>query len=283
MKSHYKTHRFLEQTIITMVSLLKETIVNEELALRNGYLQRRDPRLKCLSFALILICILLVKNSIALFGLYLACLAATAASGINLVVYLKRTWLFIPFFSLFIILPALFNIVTPGEPVFTFSFFSYHLSVTRQGIDAGITVFLRVLSSVSFAILLVLTTRHHVLLKVLRLLKIPQLFVTTISMAYRYIYLLLDIARNTFLAIKSRVGYITSAKTGRRIIGTTLSGLWLKSYRLQTDVYTAMVSRGYSGEPMILDEFRTNIHDIVLLFTSIMALIGTVWLNAYSP
>jgi energy-coupling factor transporter transmembrane protein EcfT len=104
----------------------------------------------------------------------------------------------------------------------------------------------------------------------------------TMGMTYRYIYLLLDIVQNTFIAIKSRVGFVTSAKTGRRVVTTNMAGLWLKSYRLQTQVYNAMLARGYTGEPQVLDDFRARTTDFILLASTILGLIGTLWLNHYT-
>jgi len=272
---------FLQRTIMGIVSLLKETVSSEEMALRKGFLQGLDPRLKCLSVVLLLACILVTKNVVELAAIYLLCLILAFASSIKPGYFFKRTLLFIPLFSFFIVLPALFNVITPGTPVFPFNLFGHNLSITRQGIDSAIIFFMRVLSSVSFAILLVLTTKHDVLLKVLRIFRIPQLFVTTTGMTYRYIYLLLDVVQNTFTAIKSRVGFVTSARTGRRLVGTNMAGLWIKSYRLQTQVYDAMLSRGYSGEPRVLEDFRACITDFIVLGISFITIIGTLWLNMF--
>ncbi len=279
---HTKTNGIVERTLQGIIFLLKETISNEEIASRKGLLQGCDPRLTCISIFLFLGCILLTKSILQLSFLYLACLILTSASAIHLGFFLKRTLLFIPLFSLFIVLPAIFNNVTPGDPVYAFKVFSFDLSITRQGIDSAAIFFMRVLTSVSFATLLVLTTRQHVLLKVLRIFRVPQLFVMTMGMTYRYIYLLLDIVQNTFVAIKSRVGYVTSTKTGRRIVGINMAGLWLKSYRLQTHVYSAMLSRGYTGEPQVLNSFHARPKDYLLLALSSTVFIGTLWLNQFT-
>jgi cobalt/nickel transport system permease protein len=280
-ESHIKVNRFIEHTIRGVISLLKETIINEKIASKNGFLQRCDPRFKCLNASILLVSIQLTKSVILLCILYLVCLSLAFASAINLGFYLKRTLLFIPLFSLFIAVPALFNAVTPGKHVFSLKILTYDLSITKQGIDSALIFFMRVLSSVSFSILLVLTTRHNVLLKVFRIFKVPLLFVATINMSYRYIYLLLDIVANTFIAIKSRVGYISSTKTGRRVVGANIAGLWMKSYRLQTQIYDAMLSRGYTGEPKILDESHSSQIDYVALIITILILIGTVCLNRF--
>ena len=184
-------------------------------------------------------------------------------------------------FSFLIVVPAIFSAITPGDSVFSYTVFSQHVSITRQGLGSAMIFFMRVLASVSFAVLLVLTTRHHALLKVLRIFKVPQVFVMTMGMCYRYIYLFLDTIQKTFCAIKSRVGFVSSTKAGQKIVAMNVAGLWLKSYRMQTQVYDAMISRGYSGEPKVLEEFKAEPIDILLLTFSIVVIAGTLWLNRF--
>jgi cobalt/nickel transport system permease protein len=279
---HRKTAGLIDRTIFGVISFLKETISNEEIASRKGFLQKCDPRLKCLSVVLLIICALSTRSTAELIVMYLTTVVLALVSAIQFGLFLKRTLLFIPVFALFIVIPAIFNVVTPGEPVFTLKLWEYSLSITKQGFGSAAIFVLRVLASVSLAILLVLTTRHHVLLKVLRIFKVPQLFVMTMGITYRYIYLLLDIVQSTFTAIKSRVGYVTSAETGRRIVAANMAGLWLKSYRLQTQVYNAMISRGYTGEPKVMDDFHLRRNDFTVLAFAITALAGTLWLNHFT-
>jgi cobalt/nickel transport system permease protein len=276
-----KAGGFLERTIMGTVSLLKETVSVEQVAAKNGFLQHRDPRLKCLSAMLLLITVLMSKSVIELSAIYCAVIILVWVSSIGLLFFLERTLLFVPIFSFFIVMPAIFNIVTPGEPLVSFKLFAWTLSITRQGVDSAVIFFMRVLDSVSIAVLLVLTTRQHVLLKTLRIFRVPQLFVMTMGMTYRYIFLFLDIIQRMFVAIKSRVGFISSAKEGRRLVTSNMAGLWLRSYRLQSQVYDAMVSRGYSGEAYVLDEFKAKAGDYIFSALALCALIGTLWLNRY--
>jgi cobalt ECF transporter T component CbiQ len=276
-----KSSGIVEKTIVGIVSLLKETVATEAIAGKRGLLQKADPRFKFLSIAILLICSLMTKSAVLLAGFYAIIVILALLSSVNLGFFLLRTFLFIPVFSLFIVLPALFSFVTPGQEVYSWNVFGWHTAITRQGIDSEVIFFLRVLSSVSMSILLVLTTRHHVLLKTLRMFKVPKLFVMTIGMTYRYIFLLLDLIQKTWTAIKSRVGFVTSVKSGQRIATVNIAGLWLHSYRLQSQVYDAMLSRGYTGEPHIIEEFRVRPADYLFVAVSLILLIGTLWLNRY--
>jgi len=193
--------------------------------------------------------------------LYALCLVLTLCSRINLGFFLKRTWIFIPLFSLFIAIPALFNVVTPGDSLMTFRIGGSTISITRQGVLGASFFVARVTTSVSFAVLLSLTTRHSELLRVLRVFKIPQIFVMVIGMCHRYIYLFAELVENTYLAIKSRVGRNVRHKRGRHIVAWNIASLWNRSYQLNEAVYQAMLSRGYRGEPVVWDDFKITVKD----------------------
>jgi energy-coupling factor transporter transmembrane protein EcfT len=60
-----------------------------------------------------------------------------------------------------------------------------------------------------------------------------------------------------------------------------MAGLWLRSYRMHSQVYDAMVSRGYCGEPVVLNEFRIQAGDFLLITLSLAVLTGTIWLNLF--
>jgi cobalt/nickel transport system permease protein len=209
--------------------------------------------------------------------MYALCLLLAAASSVNLVFFLKRTWVFIPLFSAFIALPAIFDIFTPGEPVFTLRIFTLSLQITEQGLASASFFFLRVLTSVSLGTLLVLTTSHHALLKALRIFRVPQVFVMTLGISYRYIYLFIEILQNTYLAIKSRVGSVSSVKKGQGVVAWNIASLWQRSYTMHNQVYQAMLSRGYNGEPKVLGEFHIALKDILCLGAAVVLFSGALW------
>ncbi len=275
-----KTNGVLEKTALGIVSVVKESVSNEECAGRSGLLQSCDPRMKTLAIGLMILASVGTHNPFVLLALYAVCIAMALRSNLNLGFFLGRTMPFIPLFTLFIAIPALFSGVTPGKALYTFPL--VNLTITEPGLDGAIQFCLRVLDSVSFAVLLVLTTRHHVLLKVLRIFKVPQIFVMTIGMCYRYIFLFLEIIQNTFTAVKSRVGYVTDAGTGRGLVASNMAGLWLRSYRMHSQVYDAMIARGYTGEPKVIDEFKTRLRDVAILASSFSMLIGVICLNLFS-
>ncbi|HCJ66616.1 MAG TPA: cobalt ECF transporter T component CbiQ, partial [Elusimicrobia bacterium] len=261
-----KGNNFIEYSIAGALSFLKESIFADEYATKEGFLQSLDPRIKVITFLLFISAILFTKSITISLCLYAICLALAYFSNVNMWFFLKRTWIFIPIFSLFIAIPAIFNIFTPGEVLFTLKLLGLKLIITQQGLFTAVLFVTRVIASVSFAVLLSITTKHFALLKVLRIFGIPQVFVMTLGMCYRYIYLFLEVVENTYLAIKSRVGTRLHYKKGQQIIAWNISSLWHRSYYLNEAVYNAMLSRGYTGEPALLNDFRVKSKDWVWLF-----------------
>ncbi len=274
--------KFLDKTIRDIMRLIRETVADDEIASRPGLLQGADPRFKLASFALLVASSVAARSPATLAALWLLAIASALASRIGFRFFLARTVLFVPLFTFFLALPAITGFVTPGQEVASFSLATLRVAITKPGIVSGVLITLRALAAVSLSVLLVLTTRRTALLASLRVFRVPQLFVMTMGMTLRYIHLLLDTAEKGFLAIQSRVGFIRAGKDGRRVVGWNAGNLWLKSYRLQGAVYDAMISRGYSGEPVTLERFRARARDGVLLSISILILAGTLWLNRFS-
>lgn len=272
-------NNFIEKSIVAAVSFLKEAAFSDEHALKDGFLQSIEARIKVITIILLLLSVLFTRNIAFLFLLYSFCISLVLFSKISLVFFLKRTWVFIPLFSLFVALPALFANFTPGEPLFSFKLFGVSLIITKSGFDTAALFVMRVATSVSFAVLLGLVTKHSVLLSVLRIFKVPQVFVMTTGMCYRYIYLFAKTVENTYLGIKSRVGAKVNYKKGQRMAAWNMASLWRRSVGLNEEVYNAMLSRGYTGEPFVLEEFKFTIKDWVWFLFTATIFILTLYLN----
>lgn len=252
---------FIERSIMGALSFFKGSIFAEEYASYKGLLQVLDVRIKLLIIFIFLAGVLFSRNIYAVISLYLLCLLLSLLSRINILFFLKRTLIFIPLFSLFVALPAIFSVVTPGKELFGFGPTAFHMGITQQGLLSAGIFLSRVAASVSFIILLALTTRNTELLRALRIFKVPQIFVMITGMCYRYIYLFVEVVENTYSAIKSRVGILVPHKKGRDIAAWNIGSLWQRSYYLNQAVYNAMLSRGYCAEPKALDEFKTGVLD----------------------
>jgi cobalt/nickel transport system permease protein len=256
-----RKNNFIENSIMGTLSFLKGSVFADEYALKKGFLQGLDPRIKTLTFLLFIIQILFTKNIAVIIGFYAVCLGLAYFSEVRLGFFLKRTWVFIPLFSLFIAIPAMFSVFTPGETLAAFNLAGLKFIITREGLSGAAFFVARVMASVSFTVLLSITTRHFELLKVLRIFKVPQVFVMVIGMCYRYIYLFVEMIENTYTAIKSRVGLNVGCKKGQKVVAWNIASLWARSYQLNGMVYNAMLARGYTGEPVVFDDFKARTKD----------------------
>jgi cobalt/nickel transport system permease protein len=272
-------NNFIERSILGALTFLKESIFADEYAMKPGLLQSLDPRVKIVTFLLFIIQVLLTKNLVVLLFLYVFCLLLAYFSKVSLGFFLKRTWVFIPLFSLFIAIPALFSIFSPGDTLVAWKVLGTTVTITRQGLGAAGLFVTRVILSVSFAVLLSITTRHFVLLQVLRIFKIPQIFVMTLGMCYRYVYLFVEIIENTYLAIKSRVGGRLHYKKGQSVVAWNIAFLWQRSFRLNEDVYKSMLSRGYCGEPLAIGRFKAGAKDWIWLLLSAEVFLLLIWIK----
>ena len=275
----FGNNNFIERSILGALTFLKESIFADEYAMKPGLLQSLDPRVKIVTFLLFIIQVLLTKNLVILLFLYVFCLLLAYFSKVSLGFFLKRTWVFIPLFSLFIAIPALFSIFSPGDTLVAWKILGATLTITRQGLGAAGLFVTRVILSVSFAVLLSITTRHFVLLQVLRIFKIPQIFVMTLGMCYRYVYLFVEIIENTYLAIKSRVGGRLHYKKGQSVVAWNIAFLWQRSFRLNEDVYKSMLSRGYCGEPLAIGRFKAGAKDWIWLLLAAEVFLLLIWIK----
>ena len=101
----------------------------------------------------------------------------------------------------------------------------------------------------------------------------------TLGMCYRYIFLFVEIVENTYLAIKSRVGGVRHYKIGQHVVAWKMASLWQRSVHLNREVYDAMLSRGFNGEPKVLDEFRVSQIDYFWILSVIFVLTGLLWIK----
>lgn len=273
----------VEKTIKGIAAALRNSIYSEQIAERRGALQSLDPRTKIISLTLLLVAAGIVSSSLPLLGLYLLLLLAAGASRIPLGFFIKRVWLFIPLFAGVIVLPSIFSIVRPGDPLLTIWDFGREvtlgpwslgssLAVTRQGLAGGALLVLRVAVSVSLAVLVALTTRWPELLKALRSFRVPAIFVLILSMTYRYIYLLLGLASDMYEARNSRLAGTTTPREDRRFTAASIGSLLGKSHALSAEVYAAMVSRGYTGEPRTRSGFRLTWADLLAAVAVVVAI-----------
>ncbi|MDR3573633.1 MAG: cobalt ECF transporter T component CbiQ [Anaerolineaceae bacterium] len=265
---------FIERTLVDINVTLEQSLFADQIARQNGFLQTLDPRLKVILTILLLIAVSLSHSLIILVGLYFLALGLAAISSVPLGFFIKRVWVFIPFFTGLVALPALF--ITPGAVLARLPF---GLVITQTGLLTALFLLLRVGTSVSFSVLLVLTTAWNDVLKALGVLGVPDVLTLILGITYRYIHLLLHLANELFLVRKSRILKRETGSEERRLLAATSGTLLGKSLQISSEVYLSMVSRGFRNYPRTIDVFQMKLRDWISS-AAVLIIIGTaIWLG----
>jgi cobalt/nickel transport system permease protein len=273
-------NNFLDKTLLAVAHVAEQSLFSEVHARKRGLLQALDVRMKLLGFLFLLVLASLLRTPRSLWVLYGAGLALAAASRVPLGFFLKRVWLFVPLFSAAIVLPSVLNIVTPGEPLLvvlklsrSYAWGPYsvpaEITVTRQGLGGAIVFVSRVAASVSFAVLFTLTTKWAEVFSGLRSLGVSRIFVVTLSMTERYLFVFLRMIQDMYRGRKSRTIHPFSAGVERNWTATRIGATFEKSMEMSDDIYKAMLSRGFHGEFPSIDRFHAGVVDYVWLVTAL--------------
>ena len=260
----------VERSLASFVSALEHAFYAEELAKKNGVLQKLDPRVKIAAILPLIVIAALARRFWVIAVLFAIAVGVATLSAVPLGTLAKRVWLGVLTFTGLISLPALF--LTPGQAIYTLPLLGW--IVTAQGLRAATYLIMRAETAATFSVLLVLCTPWSNLLKAFRVLRLPIVLVVILGMTYRYIFLLLRNAHDMFTSRKSRMVGRLDGRQQRRAATASAGVLISRTLQLSGDVYSAMRSRGFQGEVYVLDEFRTGWFDWVMLaaFVTVAAL-----------
>ncbi|MGC9063808.1 MAG: cobalt ECF transporter T component CbiQ [bacterium] len=255
----------LDKTLKEMAFFLKEAFIVDYMP--DSFISRLNEPVKVISLIIFIIGISLMTNIYSLLLLYLFSILLAYLSKINLALFFRKVWIFIPIFTLVIAIPSLF--IVPGRLEFGF---------TIEGLVVMVRLVLRVATSISYVTLVILTTRWTKLLFSLRYIGVPNVFVSIISMSYRYIFLLLETAENLFLAKKMRT-IITDTRREQQWLGSTVGVLAIKTQQLSREVYQGMVSRGVNKNIRYLNSSKVYFSDILALGLTVILNIVILYID----
>lgn len=269
---------FLRRTLKNISKVMENDLYCEKYAAKIGLLQFIDPRVK--------ICLFLVYMIFSGFASNLAVLTVLAAipilygavSGIELKSYIRRVWFTVTLMVLLFSLLGTSSLFIGGKPLFFLlpsGVFGIQDGVflTEGGIGAAFRIALRTGISISFAALLLLTTRWSRITSAFSAMHLPQLIVSILDMTYRYIFFLSESAKEMvearFLRTIGKVGTADS----RKFMGNSIAILFLKSHAVGDEVYDAMRCRGYDGKYRCLFRSRMQISDFIFLLINFIILV----------
>ena len=259
--------KLFNKTIEEVIKYTNEAVFAEKYAKNNGALQSIEPRIKLIVIISFVITTVLTKHLETIFILYMLSIIFCYISKIPLKHYLKRVWLFIPIFTGIIAIPILFT--TPGEPVYILLNNPY-IAISDNGLYYAIIFTFRVTTAVSYAVLLTITTTWNDIIKALNNLGVPDVVITIMTIAYRYIFLLMNTLLDSMYSRKSRLCKNIGLRESWIEAGKNMGALFIKTHQMGEDLYYAMLSRGYLNEPQTYSSMRIETKDYLFLISSML-------------
>lgn len=267
---------FLDKTVLKTAKTVKSIYLQEESAASENFVRRINPYVKLISLIYIVVVISFTKSLNAQVFAAFFILSLFIIARLNVAdVYLKI--LFLAFiFGFLVVLPAALNIITPGKILIDLvtldkphHFWIYNIpqniGLTDKGILVVILIFMRVLNSVSFALLIVFTTPFPSFIKTFRLIGIPDTFIMIINLTYKYIFILSRTIEEAYFALKSRLCGNLRNDSIRKLVGGRIFFIFKRSQVIYEGTYNAMVSRGYRGKVHLSSGNKIGLTDIISL------------------
>ncbi|HCT64790.1 MAG TPA: cobalt ECF transporter T component CbiQ [Lachnospiraceae bacterium] len=249
-----------------------------DLISQNSKLKDVSAVLKCIVATAVLIMVM-VENNI----LFSAITAMTMAfitikiGGVSASTYIKLMLMPITFIVLGTVAIAI-SISKTKVGVINLPLFSYFICVTKNGLLEALRVSVKALGMVSSLYMLSLSTPMYEIIEVLKKCRLPKVVIELMFLIYRYIFILLKMQAQMHVSAESRLGYsgIRQSFFSFTHIGANLLAV---SFKKAGDYFDAMVSRGYDGELIFLEEeskitLRQSIY--VIAFLAFMAVIMVI-------
>jgi cobalt/nickel transport system permease protein len=130
---------------------------------------------------------------------------------------------------------------------------NFQIALSLDGIRQTETTLARSLGTISCLYFLALTTPMTEIVGLLRRLRVPTLFLELMILAYRHIFIFLQITNEVTVAQSSRLGYSTTRNSFRSL--SALGGnLFLRVLRRSRQLHQALLARGYQDDLRYLEE-----------------------------
>lgn len=293
---HYKgktksiKKNFVIRTLKHLYEMIKSDFLADVYYRKSGFLQKLDPRVKVVTFPFLVAFTTVERSVNVLISIYLFTLVLAVISKLPMMNFIKKIGVITAIFTFLIGFPTMFNVVVRGEalfkiyqlkdPIIVWGFnIPPNLSITKQGLTAMIILILRVSISTSLGFLLFFTTSWVNIMRGLSLIRIPQIFITMLDMAYRYIMVLIKSSIEIFQARKIRIVGKVSYINNKKFISNSIGTLFSKSMDMSTDIYMAMLCRGYSGEVKTINILKLKLLDYIWIFGVIAFLSGCIFMK----
>lgn len=286
-RARSKAGRYVRRGLSSLGEALARELASPPCA--ESWLGRIEPRAKVGGLFLLVFASTFLHTSSALAALFAVIILLALSIGVQLK-RLARVWLGVPLFSLAIILPAVTNLVTPGETVLTLWrignavklgpwVIPETITVTNTGMALAVRFLLRSIDCVTLCYLLIATTDAMALLNGLRRLGMPRVFGMVLTMAQRYLAVVLRVAEEIHLAKLSRTMVTGPVRSEQRWVASGIGMLFRRTHRLAEEVQCSMISRGYDGDLQVRSRSVLHVRDAAWLLAAVTLALALVLLD----
>ncbi|MCX5993755.1 MAG: cobalt ECF transporter T component CbiQ [Chloroflexi bacterium] len=237
----------------------------------DSFVHRLDPRTKLLcSLAFILAVVLTPSGTWKVFAVYLLVLLVLIwLSRLPVKYILQRSLVIFPFVIMIAIFVPFFK---QGQVAASWDIGSWHIAITYEGLAVLVNVIVKSWLCILCLIVLSSSTKFEQLLHGMYRLRVPQVFVQITSFMYRYMFVLADQAMRMQMARDSR-NYGLNRSNIFKTMGNMIGMLFIRSYERAERIYAAMLSRGYSGEIVVVNQLRFRLPDAYFALSLALLLI----------
>jgi len=241
--------------------MIEDLFYLERQAYQDSFLHRLDARVKILVSFAVIIAIVAVPYSPVVFPaagvLFLFFAVLWALSGISPGVYLKRLAVIVPLWGIII----LFQIFIKNRyytDYHVLALLPFGVPIYAESVEFACILAVKFLVSISFIVLLSVTTKLQDLLQGASRMGLPAEFALALGMMIRYLFVFGYIYRKVNEALVTRCFNPFDRTLPYRYrlqqLGYTIGSLFLRSYEQGERTYIAMLCRGYGRHSHIFLE-----------------------------
>ncbi|GAW92728.1 cobalt ECF transporter T component CbiQ [Calderihabitans maritimus] len=206
-----------------------------------------DSRVKLLTSIAFVVLVVSLQSLYSIALAALAIILIIVLSGIGVRYAIRRLVWILPFSGTIILLVPFTH---GGEPLAAFSLPGITLYVSGEGVYRALLLGSRVIVSVLTIMLVTATTTSVELLRAMRALHVPVIFIRLTEFTWRYVFVLLDELNRMHQARRARGFTLRTIwdSFSRKTLAETIGMLFLRSLQRAERVYQAMLARGFTGE-----------------------------------
>ena len=149
----------------------------------------------------------------------------------------------------FLLISIITIIISVNSHVYLYYFriMNTSIGITIESLSKGVKLFTTVLSSLTSVYFLILTTPIIDIIKVLRKLRVPNLFIELMMLIYRSIFIFIEEANNIYLAQVMKFGY-ENKRNSLRSTALLIRNLFTRVFIKHNEMNLSLECKLYDGE-----------------------------------